>query len=172
MRTDDIVQIISVVNLYPLAVDTRRWDLFDQVFTPDAQADFGGGARWMDLASLKRDFALVHEPFSATQHVTTNHQVAGDEREARCISYVQGRFIREVPGGNMFESHGWYDDALIRTADGWRIRSRTCKAVWAGGNPKVLQTMDGVTGEQQFDSLSREAAAGRLGFLQALGRPS
>jgi hypothetical protein len=170
MRGEDIVEIISVVNLYPIAVDTRRWDLFDQVFTSDAQTDFGGGARWTDLTSLKRDFAVVHEPFEATQHVTTNHQVVGNEREANCISYVHGRFIRQVPGGNMFESAGWYDDTLVRTAAGWRIKVRNCRAVWTGGNPKVLQTMEGVTGEQQLDSLSRDAAAGKLGFLQAVAR--
>ena len=170
MRGEDIVEIISVINLYPIAVDTRRWDLFDQVFTSDAQTDFGGGARWTDLASLKRDFAVVHAPFEATQHVTTNHQVIGNEREANCISYVHGRFIRQVPGGNMFESAGWYDDALVRTPTGWRIKVRNCRSLWTGGNPKVLQTMEGVTGEQQFDSLSRDAAAGKLGFLQALAR--
>ena len=172
MRGDDVIEIISVVNLYPIAVDTRRWDLFDRIFTADTQADFGGGARWTDLASLKRDFAVVHEPFEATQHVTTNHQVTGDERSANCISYVHGRFIRKVPGGNMFESAGWYDDALVRTPAGWRISVRTCRSVWAGGNPKVLQTMEGVTGEQQMDSLSRDAAAGKLAFLQALGMRS
>jgi SnoaL-like domain len=170
MRGDDVMAIISIVNLYPIAVDTRRWDLFDQVFTSDAQTDFGGGARWTDLAALKRDFAVVHEPFQATQHVTTNHQVVGDEREANCISYVHGRFIRQVSGGNMFESAGWYDDVLVRTPAGWRIRSRNCRAVWTGGNPKVLQTMEGVTGEQQLDSLSRDAAAGSIAYLQALGR--
>jgi hypothetical protein len=170
MRSEDIVEIISVVNLYPIAVDTRQWALFDQVFTSDAQTDFGGGAKWTDLASLKRDFAVVHEPFDATQHVTTNHRVSGTEREAACISYVHGRFIRQVPGGSMFESAGWYDDLLVRTPAGWRIKTRNCRSIWAGGNPKVLQTMDGVTGEQQFDSLSRDAAAGKLEFLKALMR--
>lgn len=170
MCSEDIVRIINVINLYPIAVDTRRWDLFDQVFTADAHAEFGGPARWNDLISLKRDFETIHRPFEATLHVTTNHQVVVDGDRASCLSYVHGRFIREVPaGGSMFESAGWYDDVLVRTGAGWRIQTRSCRTVWSGGNPAVLQTMSGVSGERQLDSLSREAAAGRIGHLDAFG---
>jgi SnoaL-like domain len=170
MCSEDIVQIINVINLYPVAVDTRRWDLFDQVFTQDALCEFGGPARWNDLSSLKRDFEIIHRPFEATLHVTTNHQVVVNGDRANCLSYVHGRFIREVPdGGSMFESVGWYDDLLVRTSAGWRIKMRSCRTVWSGGNPKVLQTMPGVSGELQLDSLSREAAAGRVAHLDAFG---
>jgi hypothetical protein len=168
MHSEDIVAIINVVNLYPVAVDTRRWDLFDEIFTTDIQTDFGGPAAWNDLASLKRDFESVHRPFEATLHVTTNHQVVVNADRANCLSYVHGRFIRKVPeGGNMFESAGWYDDALVRTAAGWRIKKRSCRSVWAGGNPVVLQTVPGISGEQKLDSLSREAAAGTIAYLSA-----
>jgi hypothetical protein len=132
--------------------------------------EFGGPAAWNDLTSLKRDFALVHRPFEATQHVTTNHQVVVNGDRANCLSYVHGRFIRHVPeGGHMFESAGWYDDLLVRRPSGWRIKSRSCRTIWSGGNPLVLQTMPGVTGEQKLDSLSREAAAGRISYLNAIG---
>jgi hypothetical protein len=169
MHSEDIVEIINLVNLYPVAVDTLRFDLFDQIFTPDVQASFGGAAQWRDLASLKRDFAAIHEPFTATLHVTTNHQVGVDGDKATCISYVRGQFIRDVgEGESLFESTGWYDDRLVRTPAGWRIRERACRSVWAGGDPRVLQTKPGVTGEQKLDSLSREARAGRVWRLQAL----
>ena len=46
---------------------------------------------------------------------------------------------------------------------------RSCRTVWSGGNPAVLQTMPGVSGEQQLDSLSREAAADRIAHLRAFG---
>lgn len=170
MPSQDIVEIINVINLYPVAVDAQRWELFDRIFTADAETNFGGGAKWTDLASLKRDFAAIHEPFEATLHFTSNHQVTIDGDTASCISYVRGQFIRDVgPGGNMFESTGWYDDQLVRTPAGWRIRVRACRSVWAGGNPQVLNTQPGVTGEQQMDSLAREARAGRVRHLQAFG---
>jgi hypothetical protein len=169
MASGEIVEIINVINLYPVAVDAQRWELFDLIFTADAQTSFGGPAGWTDLASLKRDFAAIHEPFEATLHFTSNHQVVVDGDTASCISYVRGQFIRDVgEGGNMFESTGWYDDHLVRTPAGWRIRHRECRSVWAGGNPRVLNTQPGMTGEQQMDSLAREARADRVRHLQAL----
>jgi hypothetical protein len=169
MHGDDVIEIINLINLYPVAVDTLRFDLFDRIFTDDPEVSFGGPAAWTDLAALKRDFETIHRPFEATLHVTTNHQVIVNGDRANCISYVHGRFVRQVAeGGNMFESAGWYDDALVRTPAGWRIATRTCRSVWAGGNPVVLQTMPGVSGEHTLDSLSREAAAGRLAYLAAL----
>lgn len=169
MRSDDITGIINVINLYPVAVDTRRFDLFDQVFTDNVRIDFGGAAAWNDLASLRRAFEIIHRPFEATMHVTTNHQVLVNADRANCISYVHGRFIRKVQqGGNMFESAGWYDDVLVRTQAGWRIAARSCRSVWAGGNSMVLETAPGVSGEQKRDSLSREAAAGTIAYITAL----
>jgi hypothetical protein len=169
MRSDDIIEIANVINLYAVAVDTRRFDLFDQVFTANVAIDFGGAAAWNDLASLRGAFEIIHRPFEATMHVTTNHQVLVNADRANCISYVHGRFIRNVQqGGNMFESAGWYDDVLVRTQAGWRIAARSCRSVWAGGNPLVLQTVPGVSGEQKMDSLSREAAAGTIAYITAL----
>jgi hypothetical protein len=170
MGNSDIPAIVNVINLYPIAVDTLRWQLFDQVFTPDVMADFGGAAVWHDLASLKQAFEMIHQPFNATQHVTTNHQVVVHGERASCLSYVHGRFIRPVPeGGNMFESSGWYDDQLVRTPDGWRISRRVCRMLWWGGNPAVLETMPGVKVEQVLDTLRAEADAERIAHLAGLG---
>ena len=168
MNNPDSTSIIAVVNLYALAVDTQHWQLFDQTFTTDVAADFGGAAVWRDLASLKRDFDAIHSPFDATQHVTTNHNVTVQGDTAHSLSYVHGRFIRQVPGGNMFESTGWYDDRLVRTAAGWRIAQRVCRMVWWGGNPRVLETK-GVKVEHTLNSLRGEARAGRLAYLRAIG---
>jgi len=169
MSSDDAIDIMNVINLYALAVDTQQWDLFDRVFVEDVHADFGGAAKWQDLASLKRDFAAIHSPFRATQHTTTNHQAVVSGDRANAISYVHGRFIRPVPaGGDMFESCGWYDDKLARTASGWRIVHRTCRTIWGGGNPRVLETMPGVTVEQQLHSLTGEAQLRSIAFLDAL----
>lgn len=169
MSSADITAIINVVNLYPVAVDTENWDLFDQIFTPDTDADWGGPAAWKDLASLKRDFATIHAPITTTQHAICGHHVVVDGDRASCISYVHARFIREAPGGNMFEANGWYDDRLVRTPAGWRIKKRVCRSNWTGGNPAVMQTAPAVDeGEHVFDSYKTEAKAGRVGHVNAL----
>ena len=169
MRPQDIAEVVNLINLYPVAVDTQTWALFDQVFTEDASTDFGGGAVFAGLESIKTVFEAIHAPFDATQHVTTNHQVSVAGDSATCLSYVHARFIRmAVAGGTMFESTGWYDDALVRTPAGWRIRKRNCRTIWSGGNPAVLQTTPDVHVEEVLKSLRNEARAGRLGHVAGL----
>jgi ketosteroid isomerase-like protein len=173
MSAQDIAEVVNLINLYPVAVDTQTWALFDRVFTEDASTDFGGGAMFSGLASIKTVFEAIHAPFDATQHVTTNHQVSVTGDSATCLSYVHARFIRmAVAGGTMFESTGWYDDALIRTPAGWRIGTRNCRTVWSGGNPAVLQTTPDVHVETALNSLRSEARAGRLGHVAGLSGQS
>jgi hypothetical protein len=169
MADGDIAEIVNLINFYPIAVDSQQWHLFDRIFTEDCEADFGGPAAWKGLAPLKQAFEAIHAPFASTQHATRGHHVVVEGDRATCLSYVHGRFIRDVPeGGNMFESIGWYDDALVRTAAGWRIARRSCRTQWSGGNPAVLQTTPEVQAEAAFDSLRTEAREGRIGHFEAL----
>lgn len=169
MQAHDIAEIVNLVNLYPLAVDSQDWTLLDRVFTEDATTDFGGGAAFAGLTAIKQVFAAIHEPFRATQHVTTNHQVAVQGDGATCLSYVHGRFFRAVPeGGDMYEAAGWYDDQLVRTPAGWRIRIRNCRTVWWGGNPAVLQTTPDTHVETALNALQSDAKAGTVLHLNAL----
>lgn len=160
-KADDIAAIVNCLNLYAIAVDSQCWDLFDQVFTEDASAEFGGAAAWRGRADLKSAFAMIHAPFESTQHVTTNHHVTAEGDQASCISYVHGRFIRAVPkGAPMFESTGWYEDLLVRKPEGWRIARRSCRMQWWGGNPAVLETAPGVKVEPVLNSMKAQAQGG------------
>jgi hypothetical protein len=171
MSAEDLVEIINVVNLYPVAVDTQQWVLFDRIFTPDVTADFGGAAVWGERGSFKAAFEMIHAPFESTQHVTTNHQVVVEGQKASCLSYVHGRFVRPVAGGgSLFESTGWYDDALVKTAAGWRISKRVCRMQWWGGNPAVLETMPGIKVEQVVNSLRAEASHHNIAHVESLNR--
>ena len=162
-------QIIQVVNLYGLAVDTQRWDLFDQVFTEHVDADFGPGVHWTDLARFKADFAAFHDPFDATQHVMTNHNVRVQGEVAHALTYGAWRLVRKAAvGGPLWDGTGWYDDELVLGHAGWRIRKRVCRVVWWTGNPRVKETLPGVVFEDIRDALRSEGAAGRLGFLNAV----
>ncbi len=171
MTSESVAEIINTVNLYTVAVDSQTWDLFDRTFTIDIRADFGGPAQWHDRDSFKRDFVTVHAPFRATQHATSNHRVLLDGEYGYCLSYVRAMFIRDVPeGGDFFEAAGWYDDVLERKSAGWLIKQRTTRTFWSNGNPRVMQTVPGITVDLQHCTLKDEAAAGRVTFLNALAR--
>ena len=169
MSSNDVTDVIQTINLYAFATDSLQIDLFDRIFTDDVIADFGGGAVWKDRESLKRDFVAIHAPFDFTMHATTNHVVTVNGDQANALSYYQARFVRPVKEGeNLFQTTGWYDDALICTSDGWRIRHRIARSNWFGGNLKVLQTMEGVTTEPPLSTTRKDAEAGELMYLKAL----
>jgi hypothetical protein len=169
MAEQDVVPIVNVINLYGLAMDTQRWDLFDRIFTPDVVVDFGPGSQWSELAAFKADFAAYHAPFDSTQHVMANHVVEAAGDRAHAFTYGLWRLIRRgMEGGDFWEGTGWYDDELIRTQAGWRIRRRACRVVWWGGNPIVNQPIPGVSFEGKYHALKTEAAAGAVGFVNAV----
>ena len=49
----DREDIIALINLYGLAMDTQRWDLFDRIFTADSDLDYGATSRWTRRGSRR-----------------------------------------------------------------------------------------------------------------------
>jgi len=171
MSGADIAEVVNVVNFYPIIIDSQQWHLLDRIFTPDITTDFGGPAVFSGLENIRTLFDAIHAPFEATQHATRSHHVTVDGDTATCISYVHAQFLRSIEGTRtLFESTGWYDDVLVRTSAGWRISKRTCRTIWSGGDPRVLQTTPDVHVEEVFNSLRGDVAAGEVGHFAALER--
>jgi len=165
----DREDIIELINLYGLAMDTRRWDLFDRVFAPGVDADYGPTSHWRDLESFKRDFGTFHEVFDATQHVMTNHLVQVSGESACSMTYGAWRLVRHAAGDPpVWDGTGYYDDCWVRTGQGWRIVRRTCRVVYWTGNPRVQSPMEDVAFQLDLISPWVEAAGGRLSFVNAI----
>ncbi len=167
-------EIIEKINLYGLAMDSQRWELFDRIFTEHCDADYGPTAHWTDREQFKTDFGTFHEHFDATQHVMTNHLVTVvDGETAHSLTYGSWRLIRHAasdghPSGPLWDGTGWYDDEWVRTNGGWRIARRVCRVVWCTGNPRVQELFEGVKFELVPASMRDEGKAGRLAFLNAI----
>ena len=82
----DVVAITQLLNLYGLAVDSQRWELFDRIFAGDVDAHYGATSHWTDREQLKSDFAAFHHPFDSTQHTMSTHviHVDGDRAHSFC----------------------------------------------------------------------------------------
>ena len=78
MRVEDIVAVTATIDLYAVALDSHRYDLFDRVFTECARTDFGGSAALVGRASLKENFAAIHAPFHSTQQIISGQLRACD----------------------------------------------------------------------------------------------
>jgi len=169
MSVQDESEIIRAVNLYGFAVDTQAWDLFDQVFTENVDADYSETSHWHDLATFKSDFEGYHDAFDGTQHTMMSHLVNVNGDRANAMTYATWRLIRlGLAGGDFWEGTGWYDDELVRTGQGWRISTRVCRIIWWGGNPLVNETVPGVKFQLPINSLRAERLAGRVRFFNSL----
>jgi hypothetical protein len=165
---DDTRQIINVLNLYGLTIDTQRWELFDQVFMPDVVADYTPPAYFPDREAIRKSMADFHAPLDGSQHTITNHQVIVNGDRASSISYV---IVRLVRGDDFFQAGGFYDDTFIRSPAGWRIIKRSYRGNWWRGNPNV----GGHPGfaehfEPKNCTLRKASDADEVSYLKALAK--
>lgn len=165
----DREDIIDLVNLYGLAMDTQRWDLFDRIFTEDCDADYGPGSHWTDRASFKRDFGGFHDLFDATQHVMTNHVVMVHGQTASSHTYGAWRLIRHAAGDPpVWDGTGYYDDQWTRTSEGWRIARRVCRVVYWTGNPRVQSPSEDIAFELNLVSMRKDREGADLNVLKGI----
>ncbi len=131
----DRFAIEDLLVRYATAIDRQDWDLYREVFTPDAHIDYtssGGEAGGVDemIGFLTRSMAL----FTETQHYITNVScdIDGDVANVTAALYNPMRF----DDSNGFSCGGYYHHDLVRTPDGWRSRRLVEEATWFDGIPK------------------------------------
>jgi hypothetical protein len=121
----DRFEIHQVLIDYSTAIDQRRFDDLDRVFTEDAYIDYRemGGIDGR-FPEVKAWLAQVLPNFPAYAHMLGNFDVRidGDTASSRTIL-----FNPMVLGGdrNQILFCGlWYEDEFIRTPAGWRMSRR------------------------------------------------
>ena len=115
----DIVEIQQLISFYGHAVDEPDQRLLPLVFTTDAVfiAPFG---RYEGLEAISAWFALGKPPHPPSHHVTNVcvHDVDGEVR-VRSKWFVVDRNTGTASTGD-------YEDIVVKTAAGWRIKHRLC----------------------------------------------
>ena len=121
----DRLEIQQLVVDYSTAIDQRRFDDLDAVFTPDAYIDYTAlGGIEGPYPVVKAWLAEVLPNFPMYYHMLGNFSVRidGDTASSRVIC-----FNPMVLGGEkekiMFCGL-WYDDEFVRTPQGWRMTRR------------------------------------------------
>jgi hypothetical protein len=120
----DRVEILDLLARYSTVVDRGAWDQMNALFTADAVLDFTATGGICGSAVEHQEFnAQVLTGFASTQHVMglPTVTVHGDTATSRSICFNP----MVVDDQHVFFVGLWYDDELVRTADGWRFRART-----------------------------------------------
>lgn len=120
----DRQEIADLLVRYATAIDRRDWALFATCFTEHCHADYGDIGVWDGVDAIAAYMADAHAPMGHTLHRITNQAitVAADTAVAR--SYVDALLV--LADTTCVNAVGFYDDELVRTADGWRIDRRQC----------------------------------------------
>jgi hypothetical protein len=129
----DRLEIQQLMVDYSSAIDQKRFDDLDRVFTPDAYIDYRAtGGTEGTYPDVKAWLAENLPNFPSYAHMLGNFDVrilrseAGDTATSRTMCFNPMVFaVSERGHAKQVLFVGiWYDDEFLRTPDGWRITRR------------------------------------------------
>lgn len=120
---DDRQDISDLLVRYATGIDRRDWPLFRTVFTDDCDLDYGEIGRWQGVDKVTDFMDKTHAMAGHTLHRLSNQVITVDGDKASARTYVDAviMFGDNQAGVNAW---GFYDDEIVRTAEGWRIARR------------------------------------------------
>lgn len=136
---EDRADIIDVTHNYCWALDRNQWGELDDVFLPEATALLGSHEA-ANRDEIKRICSNTLTKLDDSQHIVATHQIRidGDTATSRC--YLHAQHVRRAAGGGPhYVVAGRYEDDLVRTPAGWRIKHRTLAVMWTEGNLTVVR---------------------------------
>lgn len=119
----DRAEITDLVARYTRAVDTRRWDDLDALFTVDARIDYSAmGGITGGLAEVKQYLAENLALFSVTQHMLglPAIEVHGDRATAVTPCH-NPMLLGSGAEARLMVCSLWYHEQFVRTPRGWLI---------------------------------------------------
>ena len=143
---EDRVAIIDVLCRYAVSIDRRQWDDFASCFADEVDLSVirtrGEWVRWA-LPDLVQRLRKVFESYSATQHLSANHQVTVRGDEAVAWSTLNAtHYVKDMPGGEFQQQVGYYEHHFVRDGD-WRIAGVRQVEHWQVGNQRIFdRTVD------------------------------
>jgi ketosteroid isomerase-like protein len=131
-RLVDRQEIVDLIHTYCRGVDLADATSVAAVFTEDCVVDYGPGLGepTHGRATIEERLARGLPRFAATSHHVSNIQIefdaSGDGASGVTYLYAWHRYPDHpaTPDAHLW---GQYHDRFVRTADGWRIASRTLK---------------------------------------------
>jgi SnoaL-like domain len=138
----DRAAISELLFRFARALDTRDFGAYVELYAQDGTLELPdpqtGGT-----FTLRRDQMLDAVPkslvrYTATHHLSTNHQieVTGDRASSR--SYLQAVHVRSNPREH-WSAGGWYDCEYRRSESGWKFVRVRLTAVWLSGEPGAIR---------------------------------
>jgi len=131
----DKIEIQELLARYARGVDSKDWELWKAVFTPDAVLDYSSagipvGSR-DEIAAL---FAQAFQTIPMAQHFISNVEIDldGDRAQVRAMFYNP----MQLPGmTDLSYCGGYYRHDMVRTAEGWKSERLVEDNAWFVNRP-------------------------------------
>ena len=120
---DDRQEISDLLVRYATGIDRRDWPLFRTVFTEGCELDYGEIGVWKGVDAVTDFMEQAHAMAGHTMHRLTNQVITIEGDKATTRTYIDGVIMRSDNQAGV-NALGFYDDEVVRTADGWRIARR------------------------------------------------
>ena len=135
-RLDDHFAVQATIQRYAFAVDSGRFELFDETFTADSELDYrSAGGPCGSRDEVRRWLEQSRAGLLRWQHHLSPPLIDLNGAAARGRTDVYTANVFRDPSGQVHVLHsgGCYHDELVDTLDGWRIRRRRFESTWADG---------------------------------------
>lgn len=145
----DREEIGQVIVNYGLAFDMQDWELHRSVFTDEIEMDFSASIGDGLTTMSADDWVAGVRPFFAnlqgTQHIAMPLviEIDGDEAYVRSLLNAS-HHLPNTRGGSVQTMVGHYDNWLVRTDEGWKIRRMVQHITWNEGNWYVFERAAGL----------------------------
>ena len=121
----DRLEIQQLMVDYSTAIDRRRFDDLDRIFTSDAYIDYratgGVDGRYPEVKAWLAD---VLPNFPAYSHMLGNFDVRIDVDTATSRTICFNPMVMGGDKQQVYFVELWYIDEFVRTAGGWRMSRR------------------------------------------------
>jgi 3-phenylpropionate/cinnamic acid dioxygenase small subunit len=131
----DKLEIHELLARYARGVDTKDWELWKSVFTPDALVDYSSAGAPVGPpheVALWLEQRLQVVPM--TQHFISNIEVdvQGDKAKVRAMFYNP----MQLPGmADVSFCGGYYHHEMVRTGEGWKSERLVEENAWFVNGP-------------------------------------
>jgi 3-phenylpropionate/cinnamic acid dioxygenase small subunit len=133
----DRAQISDRLHEFARALDSRDWQAYIDGYADGGELDLPdpvGGGRFVIPKAKLAEFVQALAGYTATHHVSSNHQIVVDGNRATSRSYLQAVHVRGEATDH-WTAGGWYDCTYLRTPEGWKFNRVRLTTVWIDGQP-------------------------------------
>jgi SnoaL-like domain len=140
----DRAQISDLLYSFAAALDTKNWRAYADNYMdggyielPDPESK-DGGTFILNKEKMLESVPKSLERYSATHHISSNHQITIDGEGATARSYLQAVHVSGDPHEH-WTAGGWYDSWFRRKRSGWKFAKVKLTPVWLAGSIKAIK---------------------------------